>query len=87
MEFHRSAHRHGQDEQTILHATIHAITVVALEPFANPPKVLAIGPDHAGNLLEIIWLELADGVQLVIHAMPLRPSFYELLSSESADDS
>ena len=39
------------------------------------PKVLAIGPDRAGNLLEIIWLELADDVNLVIHAMPLRPTF------------
>lgn len=31
------------------------------------------------NLLEIIWLELADDAQLVIHAMPLRPSFHDLL--------
>jgi hypothetical protein len=41
--------------------------------------VLAIGPDHAGNLLEIIWLELADRAELVIHAMPPRPTFYDLL--------
>jgi hypothetical protein len=42
--------------------------------FENHPKVLAIGSDRAGNLLEIIWLELADNVNLVIHAMPLRPN-------------
>jgi hypothetical protein len=29
--------------------------------------------------LEIVWLELADERQLVIHAMVLRPSFYDLL--------
>lgn len=45
-----------------------------------PPEVLTIGPDPAGNLLEIIWLEL-DEVNLVIHAMPLRPQFYDLLQS------
>jgi len=47
--------------------------------------VLAIGPDHAGNLLEIIWLELGDDVNLVIHATPLRPTFYDLLP-QSRDD-
>lgn len=79
MEIYSSAHRHGIDEASILHALDHALTVVDLEPDADPPKVLAIGPDPAGNLLEIIWLELADDVELVIHAMPLRSTFYDLL--------
>jgi len=79
VEIYRSAHRHGIDEASIFHALDHALTVVDLEPDADPPKVLAIGPDSAGNLLEIIWLELADDVELVIHAMPLRSKFYDLL--------
>ncbi len=79
MEIHRSARKHGIADATIRHALNHAITVIDLEPDADPPKVLAIGPDRAGNLLEIIWLELADDVNLVIHAMPLRPTFYDLL--------
>ena len=78
MEFHRSAHEHGLGAATIEHALDHAITVIDLEPDADPPKVLAIGPDPAGNLLEVIWLEL-DAVDLVIHAMPLRPTFHDLL--------
>jgi hypothetical protein len=36
-------------------------------------------PTPAGNLLEVIWLELADDVELVIHAMDLQPVFYDLL--------
>ncbi|MPZ54050.1 MAG: hypothetical protein GEU79_15180 [Acidimicrobiia bacterium] len=56
-----------------------------LEPSADPPKILAIGPDHAGNLLEIIWLELADDDDLVIHAMPLRLTFYHLLPQSRED--
>lgn len=85
MEVHRSAHKHGIDEAAILYALDHALTVIDLEPDADPPKVLAIGPDRAGNLLEIIWLELADNVELTIHAMPLRPAFYHLLPPPRED--
>lgn len=81
MEIHRSAYKHGLGDEEILHAIRHAVTVVDLEPEADPPKVLAIGPDAAGNLLEIIWLELAGESQIVIHAMFLRPVFWGLLPS------
>lgn len=85
MEIHRSARKHGVSEAAIRHALDHALTVIDLESDADPPKVLAIGPDHAGNMLEIIWLELADEVNLVIHAMPLRPTFYDLLPQTRED--
>jgi hypothetical protein len=62
---HRSARKHGVDDAAILHALDHAITVIDLDPESDLPKVLAIGPDSAGNLLEIIWLELVDDVNLV----------------------
>jgi hypothetical protein len=79
VEIHWSARRkHGIPDAVILHALDNALTVIDLDPEADPPKVLAIGPDRAGNLLEIIWLELAEDVNLVIHAMPLRPTFYDL---------
>jgi hypothetical protein len=39
----------------------------------------AFGPDPSGRLLELIALVLADDELLVIHAMPLRPTFYSLL--------
>ena len=81
MEIHRSAYKHGLGDEEILHAIRHAVTVVDLEPEADPPKVLAIGPDAAGNLLEIIWLELVGESQIVIHAMTLRPVFWGLLPS------
>jgi hypothetical protein len=35
-----------------------------------------------GNVLELIVLDLADERRLVIHAMPLRPQFSELLPGE-----
>jgi hypothetical protein len=79
VEIHDAARRHGVDDADIDHACDHALVVVDLEPDADPPKVLAIGPDRAGNLLEVIVLELADDRLLVIHAIPLRPAFYDLL--------
>jgi hypothetical protein len=85
VEIHRSACKHGIDDAVIRHALDNALTVIDLEPDAVPPKVLAIGPDRAGNLLEVIWLELADNVDLVIHAMPLRPTFYDLLPQTRED--
>ena len=76
---HRSARKHGVSHDAIAHAVEHALVVIDLEPDADPPRVLAIGPDDAGNLFEIIWLEFPDRVPLVIHAMPLRRTFYDLL--------
>ena len=78
MRFHRSAFKHGYDEETIHHALAHAIVIVDLDVDADPPKVLAIGPDRAGQLVEDVWLDLVD-TELVIHAMDLRPKFYDLL--------
>lgn len=79
MEVHRSARKYGVSDVAIVHAVDHALVVIDLEPDADPPRVLAIGPDEAGNLLEIIWLEFPDRAPIVIHAMPLRRTFYDLL--------
>ena len=79
MEIHRSARKHGYSDQVISHAVDNAIVVVDLQPEADPPRVLGIGPDFSGYLLEVIWLELSAGRQLVIHAMVLRPVFFKLL--------
>lgn len=63
----------------------HAIVVADMDENQDPPKVLVIGPDSAGNLLEVIVLELADNRTLAIHAMPLRPTFHELLPGRNDD--
>ena len=76
---HHSARKHGLTDTTIEHAIVNSLVTVDLDPDSDPPRVLAIGPDHGGNLLEVIWLEFADGVDVVIHAMPLRPVFRDLL--------
>jgi hypothetical protein len=85
VEIHQSASKHGMEDAAIRHALDHAITVIDLDPDADPPKVLIIGPDKAGNLLESIWLELADDIALVIHAILLRPTFNDLLPQTTED--
>ncbi|MEX1005142.1 MAG: hypothetical protein WD990_08715 [Acidimicrobiia bacterium] len=85
MEIHWSARKHGNPRRRHPPRLDNALTVIDLDRDADPPKVLAIGPDHSGNLLEISWLGLADDVNLVIHAMPLRPTVYDLLPQTSDD--
>jgi hypothetical protein len=85
VEIHRSARRHGVQDEDIRHATGHPIVVVDLDPEADPPKLLAVGPDRAGNLLEVIMLVLADDRFLAIHTMPLRQKYHDLLPGNSDD--
>lgn len=81
MEIHSSAHRHGLDDEAIEHAWEHALGFYDIDPDDDPPKSLCIGPDTAGNLLEILYLQLDDD-DLIIHAMPLRPVFRTYLTGE-----
>ena len=86
VEIHRSARKHGYNDQEILHALEHAMAVFDLDLEGDPPRVLAIGPDPSGNMLEVIWLELSDGERLVIHAMALRPAYFTLLELAKGEE-
>ena len=80
VEIHRAARRHGVSDEGVVHAVERALVVVDMDPDDDPPKVLVIGPDLAGNLLEVIMIELAEKRMLAIHAMALRPAFFSLLT-------
>jgi hypothetical protein len=41
----------------------------------------ALGPDTAGNLLEVVVMTTAEGAQLAIHAMAMRDGYRRLLES------
>jgi hypothetical protein len=82
MEVHRSAGKHGVAASDVMHAVEHEIVSFDLDPDADPPKILVIGPDSAGNVLEIIVLVLGDDRLIAIHAMKLRRQFHELLPGE-----
>ena len=77
MEIHESARKHGVADPDILHAIDHAL---ALEDAGqDPDRWLLIGPDNAGNLLEVVIMITTEGNQLVIHAMPMRDQYRKLL--------
>jgi hypothetical protein len=45
----------------------------------GPRRELRLGPDRAGNLLEVVVLLLDDDTELLIHAMRMRPKYRDLL--------
>jgi hypothetical protein len=71
VEIHESARRHGVADEDIQHALAH--TVIWVELGDDPWRYLLAGPDRAGNMLELVILDLG-GDELVIHAMGLRRS-------------
>jgi len=66
----QSVARHGVAEQDALHAWAFAIDAYNV----GQGMVMYIGPDRAGNLLEIGVVEWHDGLAIV-HAMRARPRF------------
>jgi len=77
VEVHDSARNHGVADEDILHAIDHALAIE--DAGEESDRWLLIGPDRAGNLLEIVVLTTIEGKQLVIHAMPMRPKYRRLL--------
>lgn len=76
VEILRSALRHGIPGKDILHAVNHAITVEQVGE--DPVRWLVLGPDRAGNLLELVVMDRPAG-PAVIHAMPMRSQYRRLL--------
>ena len=77
VEIHPSARRHGVDDDEILHAVANPLVVDNLGE--DPDRWLVIGPDRAGNLLEIVVLITSTADEIIIHAMPMRPNYRKLL--------
>lgn len=77
MEIHSSAHRHGVVEEDMLHAIEHSLVVDDLGD--DPNRWLVLGPDTAGNVLELVVLISEEGDEIIIHAMPMRPKYRRLL--------
>jgi hypothetical protein len=74
-----SATKHGYSIEDISHAYDMVVFEGVVDPDAEPPKVLTIGPDSAGNLLELVGAEQANGDHLIWHAMRCRPQYLALL--------
>lgn len=79
MEILSSARKHGVSDEDIQHAVDHALVVADSDDDVDVDKVLYLGPDRAGNLLEVVAALRADDTEVVIHAMPMRAMYESLL--------
>ncbi len=77
MEVSRSALKHGLSTADITHAWTNALRLVEYE-YAGDERLLVIGPDRHGRLLELVAVPAVAPV-LIIHADLLRPKFYDYL--------
>jgi hypothetical protein len=71
-----SAYRHGVGSDDIDHVLRNALVVA--EVAEDPIRYLVLGPDRAGNLLELVVLDRPQG-PAVIHAMPMTAQYRKLL--------
>lgn len=61
----------------MLHAIENALAIE--DAGEDPDRWLVIGPEVAGNLLEVVVMISSEGDQQVIHAMTMRPTYRRLL--------
>ena len=79
INIHESALRHDISSANILHAKRYAIAFFYLDQSSYEMKTLIVGPDTAGNLLELVGVVRDNNELIVIHAMRLRPKFFKLI--------
>ena len=77
LEIGDSARKHDLADEDINHAVDNALAIE--DAGEDPDRWLVVGPDRAGNLLEVVVMTTAEDTQLAIHAMPMRPKFMRLL--------
>ncbi len=79
MNVHPSALKHGMVAEDAAHAAHWAQWVEPLEDDDWPHRELRLGFDTRARLLETIVLVFENGNELVIHAMPARKHYLDLL--------
>lgn len=77
-----SALKHGISPDDIRHAHDYALGFSALDSAGGQARLLVVGPDRAGNLLELIGIPMDEIELVVIHAMHMRSHFARLLPKD-----
>lgn len=86
MDIHRSARKHGIDDEDIEHAVAHALAVLDEDNDEGINQVLYLGWNRAGNtLLEVVVLHFDDGRKMAIHAMRMRAHYEQFLPKGDND--
>lgn len=78
MKVHASALKHGISIEDSIQASEWALWIEPLDD-GPPLRELRLGFDTNGRLLETVMLTFASGDEMVIHAMPARRKYLDLL--------
>ena len=81
MDIYQSARKHGITDDDITHAVQQAVVAADVPG----PQSALLGPDRAGNMLEVVTVVRKNGTEIVIHAMRMR-RIYEPLLRETGED-
>jgi hypothetical protein len=73
------------DEDVVHAAQGYVVAYPLTDEEEGPKRELRLGPDRAGNFVEVIVLFIDDGRELIIHAMKMRAKYRGLLSGRAGD--
>lgn len=79
MKVHPSAFKHGVSSEDAIQAAEWSLWIEPLDEIGQPDRELRLGFDTRGRLLETVVLVFESGDEMVIHAMPARRKYLDLL--------
>lgn len=79
MKVHPSALKHGVSAEDATQAAAWSLWIEPLDDGGPPDRELRLGFDTSARLLETVVLVFESGDELVIHAMPARKKYLDLL--------
>ena len=79
MKVHPSALKHGVSSEDAIQAAEWSLWIEPLDEGGSPDRELRLGFDTSARLLETVVLIFEDGDEMVIHAMPARKKYLDLL--------
>lgn len=79
MKVHSSALKHGVSPEDAIQAAEWSLWIEPLDDYVPPYRELRLGFDTGARLLETVVLVLKTGEEMVIHAMPARKKYLDLL--------
>ena len=80
MKVHQSALKHGVLAEDAIQAAEWALWIEPLDEGGPPYRELRLGFDTSARLLETVVLVFASGDEMLIHAMPARKQYLDLLT-------
>lgn len=79
MKAHPSALKHGVSIEDAIHAAEWSLWIEPLDDMGPAHRELRLGFDSKARLLETVVLVFENGDEMVIHAMPARKKYLDLL--------